>query len=419
VSRDPNDDRSDRYNPNNDSYWAAEANEGRGDDWDEDDGSNHGTAEPPPELTELVIKDCGKTEGWDPLPARTACAPFVMDRASHVLFCVDQLLRLVWGFRYETPESAERRKAKLCEIERVAADFDAAVKEGRYEVETRRSGERCISHVDIDSYKSSIQEYARECRLGWEGRTVWTSCGYLAECDRIPDPEMVTFDWKRTFERVRGSLLGVLAAAAAEKGDRGDAGALAVIGTARANTGCFPARSPDPIAWRVQRFGTDAELFEFGSRIKRETAFTDERGLPLLFPRGEPGAPAAISPAALARTIIAVDWMLAAFARSWDPTPVLDALWKCSSRAESAGAPLLVFGVGLKDVTELSYGPKSVQARYASAGAVDRSHAAALRRAFVRRRLRTIVLPCPTVNEGPTWTAVDYRDGLWGGSLWR
>lgn len=48
MSRSPNDDRSDRYNPTSGSYWAAEANEARqrGDDGYQDEEGPPNTAPP-------------------------------------------------------------------------------------------------------------------------------------------------------------------------------------------------------------------------------------------------------------------------------------------------------------------------------------------------------------------------------------
>jgi hypothetical protein len=123
MGRSSNDDRSDRYNPNNDAYWAAEANEAdqRGDDDDMDDGPSAprsaSTVSQPPSPVALHFQDFDAEHDKDsPLVPQTPSSEGhragwrILDRTSHVLLALAHSVRIVEPYRLERePRASEHR----------------------------------------------------------------------------------------------------------------------------------------------------------------------------------------------------------------------------------------------------------------------------------------------------------------------
>jgi hypothetical protein len=124
MGRSSNDDRSDRYNPNNDAYWAAEANEaeqrGEGEDDVDDEPSSPQPASSlshAPSPIALHFHDFDDEHQEDsPLVRKSPSSEGhragwrILDRTSHVLLALAHSLRIVESYRIERePRASERR----------------------------------------------------------------------------------------------------------------------------------------------------------------------------------------------------------------------------------------------------------------------------------------------------------------------
>jgi hypothetical protein len=187
MGRSSNDDRSDRYNPNNDSYWAAEANEAdqRGDDDDLDNEPSSprsaSTVDRPQSPIALHFHKIDGTHKDDsPLVSQSPTSEGhragwrILDRTSHLLLALAHSVRIVEPYRIERePRAAERgtwresieRALDACrERERVALPHFEPSEAARRRLDEARGALEQAKAVTAREWNDSTRRREDECR---------------------------------------------------------------------------------------------------------------------------------------------------------------------------------------------------------------------------------------------------------------
>lgn len=411
MSRSANDDRSDRYNPNNDAYWAAEANEAeqRGDDGDDYEPAPASNDPTPTRTRELPLL---RRSSWTPaFSDRERCGPLVMDRTSHLLWAIDQIGACFVDHRCESSESVARRAGELRALREVAADVPHAEANGRYANSLKRRSEvvstgrfgyaeyRDVWVVDetlLARYESTL----RAC-VEW-AQSVGYAPAELADADRLSDPELVAVGWRRGLDLFSASFLRML-----ESEQVGSDEARDDLAATYAVSQELSWRAEEPGVFGCRRMTPDGEMYRWACGADRApllqtvgySGVYDSRGaavvriLPLLFPATRAEGPPSLSYTSCARVLGALRWMLEPYPDWFDVRPTLEAALSASIDAEWAGTAFCVFGVRTE-----GRGAVGQTAVWTSCGARSVAAASRQRDALATRGFRAVVLPTPIVG---------------------
>lgn len=430
MGRSSNDDRSDRFNPNNDAYWAAEANEAaQGDDGDWDDSD-----EPPPVAgslqapTKLVAMSSKRHHaGCKPLTDRQMCGQIILDRQSHVLAALSRILGASWGYRHETIESAKRldesQAIAMARVTRIIESLDERVRRNEYPRAPKSYGYSSYSADEEwpDKYRARLlklrtliekgtrrQHKERlDPRYDTEGQA-WPD----ADVEPSPIAEVRTLGWRDVFESISRRLALLLDETDRVHTSGSVAGTLITFDPRwderRENV---PPRSTEPGAFSVQRFTSLDELFarslELTAPKEERRRDTDRRSEPVLMvivSSGHAEADAhAVDGQFVQRTIDGLSAFLRPIPDWWNPAEPIRAAVRSARIAEWTGAAACVCGLSpwyLND--DSAWNNRSIDSWLQSP---CRSHqeAVAYVSMMIRRGYRTMILETPMTSGPVSW----------------